>query len=108
MNTSTTKYHTGPDYQKDKYIPVGGMTHERNQEIHPSNIWLETGLDQDHHMLWSVHITEALACSRLFNWVWSRNYDIVKQNVNEIVLKRTDPDRTCQTLVWRRLRYIHQ
>jgi len=105
MDTNSTKFHSGPD-RPDGTTYVGSMSHERNKAIHTNNAWLETGLDKDRHVLFSGYITEDLAASRLFNWTWSDNYRVLSSNVNEIVLKRSDPTRTCQTLVFRRVQFI--
>ena len=81
----STKFHSGPDRPKDTTY-VGSMNHERNRQIHSSNVWLETGLDKDHNVLFNDYITEDLAASRFFNWTWSDWYSVISRNVNEIVL----------------------
>src|SRR4051812_23905848 len=97
-------FHSGPDRPKHTTY-VGSMSHERNKKFHPNQIWLETGLDAERTVLFNGYITEGLAASRIFNWVWSNNYKIHSANVNEIVLRRTDPDRTCRWLILRRVQF---
>ncbi len=105
MNKISTPFHAGPDRPKGTRY-VGSMPHERNKEVHTNHVWIETGLDEDRAVLWTEYVTEDLAASRLWNWMWSNNYSIHSSNVNEIVLLRTDKERTNRWLVWRRVQFI--
>lgn len=79
---------------------------------HDNFIWIETGYDRDGNLLWqtewedrpphNMYAKRNTAEWRAFGHLVMGNYTITHTDRNTMEMKRLDPERVCQTLVFSR------